>query len=377
MTLDPCITQILKGYNHLFNLSDDQFSEIGKSLPIPTFTENTLLQLCNLTIEQLKNLPTLLELNSPVYVVGDLHGNIFDLIRILNLARPPPHSCFLFLGDYVDRGQYSVEVVTLLFALLNAFPMQIIMLRGNHEFEDINQVYGFEGEVITHYGQLKLYRKFNESFSWLPLAAIINQKIFCVHGGISPALKSFDQITTLKRPITVLDIPFVSDLVWSDPSTESQLYGNSTRGVGTTFGEQAVDEFLSAFGIEKVIRAHQCVQYGIAKFFNNKVISVFSCSNYVDACGNRCGLIFIESSGTLQHFSLPPTEQIERSIINSMECERVPIHLPASDMIRSKSLMIYKNCMQPKVNRRSGSQFFKSGTSQIQVLPKIQSLPKF
>ncbi|KAK8893859.1 hypothetical protein M9Y10_022288 [Tritrichomonas musculus] len=371
MTLDPCITQILKGYNHLFNLSDDQFNEVGRTLPIPTFTENTLIQLCNLTIEQLKNLPTLLEVNAPTYVVGDLHGNVFDLIRILNLARPPPHSCFIFLGDYVDRGQYSIEVVTLLFALFNAFPKQIFMLRGNHEFEDINQIYGFESEVLMHYGQIKLYRKFNEAFGYLPLAAIINQKIFCVHGGISPALKSFDQIIALKRPITVLDIPFVSDLVWSDPSTESQLYGNSNRGVGTTFGEQAAQEFLAMFGIEKIIRAHQCVQYGIAKFFNNQVITVFSCSNYADACGNRCGLLFVESDGNLQHFSLPPIEQIDRSVVDSMECDRVPIHIPAADMVRSKSLMIYKNCMQPKLNKRNGSQFFKIGSSQIQMLPKI------
>lgn len=378
MTLDPCISQILKGYHHLFNLSDDQLPEVGKSLPIPSFSEKTLMKLCQVTSDQLQNIPILLEIKPPVYVVGDLHGNIFDLIRILNLARPPPHSSFLFLGDYVDRGQYSVEVVTLLFALFNSYPRQIFILRGNHEFEDINQVYGFQTEVLAQFGNMKLYRKINDTFGWLPLAAIIGQKIFCVHGGISPALKSMDQITGLKRPINVLDQAFVSDLVWSDPSADVALYANSTRGVGTTFGEQAVKDFLTNFGLTKILRAHQCIQLGISSFSKGSLITVFSCSNYADACGNKCGLVFVNANNTIQSFSLPPLEQTDRSLVNISAVSRTPIHVPQNEMVRSKSLTVYQKGFQPSTpNKRQGIQFFKAVSSTRLVLPKLHQSTEF
>ena len=306
------VQHILDSFSELLSLTPEECENVGTTYAIPKFEDNILSDLCHSTIDILQLQPTLLILNSPIYVIGDIHGNIFDLIRIFNIAHPPPVSRFLFLGDYVDRGQFSVEVLALLFSLQVAYPEHVYLLRGNHEFECVNTFYGFKDECSKQYEEKNVYNEFNEVFNYMPIAAIINKEVFCVHGGLSPQLTSMDQISNLARPFKSYELEFVADLVWSDPSDENEFYIRSNRGSGVTFGKSAVHEFLDCFNLKAIIRAHQCIQSGIGRFDGHNVYTVFSCSNYAEACQNRCGIVFINTEKKIQAFSLPPLEQLDR-----------------------------------------------------------------
>jgi len=303
---------VISSFMSLFDIPIEQCHLIGISYPIPTFEESLIVQICTEATKALQRVEMVINLDGPLYVVGDIHGNIFDLIRIFIYAKPPPFSRFLFLGDYVDRGQYSVEVITLLFSLLIAFPGHITLLRGNHEFDSMNQNYGFHMEIMNQFGTDTLFNAFNDSFAYMPIVSIINDKIFAVHGGLSPQLNSLSQIMKIRRPLNGYEGDLISDLVWSDPSLESKTYDKSNRGLGVTFGLQTLQTFLEKFNMKEMIRAHQCVKNGISKFGSGLLYTVFSCSNYVDYTGNRCGLIFVEPGGELQLFSLPPLIQTPR-----------------------------------------------------------------
>lgn len=253
------------------------------------------------------------EIRAPVYVVGDIHGNIFDLIRVLVYTCTPPISQILFLGDYVDRGEFSLEVITLLFALYCAYPEKIVLLRGNHEFSNVNSTYGFQDEIHKEYKSLTLWNEVNKVFEWLPLAAVVSNAVFCVHGGLSPQFNNLKQLEVISRPMSDYDhSDLVSDLVWSDPSGATQSYTRSQRGSGVTFGVVAVQSFLRSTNLKYIIRGHQCVPLGISRFGQNTVYTVFSCSNYEDCEGNRCGILFISADIKLQAFSLPAITQIPR-----------------------------------------------------------------
>ena len=307
---------ILQAYKDILSIDANDIDKVGTyEYPIPFFTEDILTDLCNEAILSLANSESLLYINAPVYIVGDLHGNFYDLIRIFLIAEKPPTSRFVFLGDYVDRGYYSTEVITLLLALYLQYPGHIILLRGNHEFSNINSMYGFKAELTKLYGIYadSLFNSFNEVFSYMPLAAVISNKIFCVHGGLSPHLKSLNDFDDFPRPLKNYDSPIISDLVWSDPSETVDNYEESKRGSGTYFGAGALHKFLKENNLEKVIRAHQCVQLGVQKFANDDLLTVFSCSRYVEASNNRCGLLFVPPDLKIQLFSLPPGFFIERS----------------------------------------------------------------
>lgn len=302
-----CVKRIIAAYEPFFTLDPDDTRLIGRTIPIPFFPEAVLQDLCTETIPFLQKWDSLVELQAPIYVIGDIHGNLFDLIRIFILCGRPPQSRFLFLGDYVDRGSYSTEVITYLFALSLAYPGYVIMLRGNHEFSNINAIYGFKEEVTMLYDTADLYDRFNEVFSWLPIAATVNRTILCVHGGPSPLLKDLRDFNDFPRPLQTCDHPVVSDLVWSDPSEGTEGYVRSKRGSGVQFGEEALEKFLQETNLKKIVRAHQCVQLGIGWFAGEKLYTVFSCSNYVDASNNnRCGIMFITPKQEIQTFSLPP-----------------------------------------------------------------------
>lgn len=305
--------KVLKAYRPLLQELDiTQCDQIGKTIPIPTFDEEIIFELCQDAKTHFQRQDIFLELMTPIYVVGDIHGNIFDLIRIIVSATPPPRSRLLFLGDYVDRGEYSIEVITLLFALMVTFPDCVFLLRGNHEFESMNSTYGFLAEVTTQYTSRNLYEVINDVFQYMPLAATLNKQIFCVHGGISPAVSNIDQIKKIRRPLPTYDVEYVSDLMWSDPCYECKNYDESNRGLGVQFGVKALKDFLNVVCMRRMFRAHQCVMPGVLKFGGDLLYTVFSCSNYADSKGNRCGLLFVQPNLQIQMFALPALEQIPR-----------------------------------------------------------------
>ena len=175
-------------------------------------------------------------MNDPLVVVGDLHGQYYDALEMLRLGGSPNDSQFLFLGDYVDRGSFGCEVVFLLFALKLAHPRRVWLLRGNHESRQITQVYGFYDECLRKYGNANVWRMFTQLFDYLPLTAVVDKSVFCLHGGLSPSIDTLDQIRQLDRQQETPTEGPICDLLWSDPDDRCG-WGISPRGAGYSFGQ--------------------------------------------------------------------------------------------------------------------------------------------
>lgn len=163
---------------------------------------------------------------------------------------------YLFLGDYVDRGKQSIETICLLLAYKIKYKENFFLLRGNHECASINRIYGFYDECKRRYN-VRLWKTFTECFNCLPVAALIDEKILCMHGGLSPDLKNLDQIRNIARPIDVPDQGLLCDLLWADPDKDIQGWGENDRGVSYTFGADTVTEFLKKHDLDLICRAHQ------------------------------------------------------------------------------------------------------------------------
>ncbi|KAJ3221025.1 hypothetical protein HK099_003831 [Clydaea vesicula] len=244
LNLDSCIQRLLDCRNSkvVKNICLKQNEIFG--IFIQKLIAFLIIAICMATREVLLEQPILLELNPSVNVVGDIHGQYGDLLRIFDLLGYPPTSNYLFLGDYVDRGKQSLETILLLFCYKIKFRDNFFILRGNHECYSVNRVYGFYDECKRR-SSLKVWRCFGDVFNCLPVAAIIAGKIFCVHGiisvvisqfkfflgGLSPDLNSMEDIRNLTRPRDVPDSGLLNDLLWSDPSEHAIDWEESERGV--------------------------------------------------------------------------------------------------------------------------------------------------
>lgn len=185
----------------------------------------------------------LIELEAPVKICGDIHGQYHDLLRLFEYGSYPPDANYLFLGDYVDRGKQSLECISLLLAYKIKYPEQFFLLRGNHECASINRIYGFYDECKRRY-TVKLWKQFTECFNCLPVAALIDDKIFCMHGGLSPELTKLDQVMEIQRPTDVPDSGLLCDLLWSDPDKDVEGWQENERGVSFVFSPEIVSLFL-------------------------------------------------------------------------------------------------------------------------------------
>ena len=194
--------------------------------------------------------------NAPVTICGDIHGQFYDLKELFRIGGECPETNYLFMGDFVDRGYYSVETFLLLLALKVRFPDRITLIRGNHETRQITQVYGFYDECLRKYGSVNVWRYCTEIFDYLCLAAVVDDKVFCVHGGLSPAINTLDQIRAIGRKQEVPHDGPMADLVWSDPE-DIEGWGISPRGAGYLFGGDVVAKFNEVNRIELIARAHQ------------------------------------------------------------------------------------------------------------------------
>merc|ERR1719330_1457721 len=185
-----------------------------------------------------------LELEAPLSIVGDVHGQFFDLLRLFENGGFPGDSNYLFLGDYVDRGKHSLEVIILLLIYKIKNPENFFMLRGNHECAAITRIYGFYDDCKKHYN-IKTWKHFIEHvFNKLPFCAILDDKIFCVHGGLSPDLRSIEQIQAIQRPTDIPDGGLLCDFLWADPDKGIAGWAESERGVSYLFGPDVVSNFL-------------------------------------------------------------------------------------------------------------------------------------
>ncbi|XP_054920335.1 serine/threonine-protein phosphatase 4 catalytic subunit isoform X2 [Dermacentor andersoni] len=226
-------------------------------------------------------------------VCGDIHGQFYDLKELFKVGGDVPDTNYLFMGDFVDRGFYSVETFLLLLALKVRYPDRITLIRGNHESRQITQVYGFYDECLRKYGSITVWRYCTEIFDYLSLSAVIDGKIFCVHGGLSPSIQTLDQIRTIDRKQEVPHDGPMCDLLWSDPE-DTQGWGVSPRGAGYLFGSDVVSQFNATNHIDMICRAHQLVMEGYKWHFNETVLTVWSAPNYCYRCGNVAAILELD-----------------------------------------------------------------------------------
>lgn len=300
--------------------------------------------------------PMLIELNPPLKIIGDIHGQFQDLLRLFDYGGFPPDSNYLFLGDYVDRGKQSLETICLLLAYKIKYPKNFFLLRGNHECANINRIYGFYDECKRKY-TIRLWKTFIDCFNTLPVAAVIGDKIFCCHGGLSPDLTSMEQIIRIIRPTEVPDEGLLCDLLWSDPDPEPRIwsggarrgsfhpdysardtsmeeklsdamqdldvkeksanekphfsvgeFGDNERGVSFTFGPTAVAKFLAKNDFDLICRGHQVVEDGYEFFAKRQLVTIFSAPNYCGEFDNAAAIMSVDENLLCSFQVLMPVE---------------------------------------------------------------------
>ncbi|KAH9810573.1 Metallo-dependent phosphatase-like protein [Melampsora americana] len=298
--------------------------------------------------------PTLIELSPPVKIVGDVHGQYSDLIRLFEMCGFPPSANYLFLGDYVDRGKQSLETILLLLCYKIKYPENFFLLRGNHECANVTRglclrlrnilcpchgsicnplairssycllkvlprnlasfypkeinlelsvhIYGFYDECKRRCN-IKIWKTFIDVFNCLPISAVVASKIFCVHGGLSPSLSNMDDIRRIQRPTDVPDYGLLNDLLWSDPSDTATDWEDNERGVSYCFGKSVIGDFLARHDFDLICRAHMVVEDGYEFWNERTLVTIFSAPNY---CGefDNFGAVMSVSEDLLCAFEL-------------------------------------------------------------------------
>jgi diadenosine tetraphosphatase ApaH/serine/threonine PP2A family protein phosphatase len=302
------LDRFFSAFDALLTTSDQNVLELGKSIPFPLFAATDIQDLCALAADHFRLQRIVLRIDYEVVIVGDIHGSFHDLVRIL--WTHGLNASYLFLGDYVDRGPFSLECIILLFTLLCKYPNQFSLLRGNHEMRKIAEVYGFRHDLSIEYPD-SVFDAFCTTFSWMPLVAIVQNRLFCVHGGIGPSIRSLAVIEAIERPIVADSADEVKCLLWADPSSEVPRFGQSVRGETTVYGWLAVKDFLQATGLEAIIRAHESVN----AWWTDKtmpVTTVFSASNYAVGMENSSGVIVVPFGQPPQPQSYAPIARMRR-----------------------------------------------------------------
>ncbi|KGO65236.1 Serine/threonine-specific protein phosphatase/bis(5-nucleosyl)-tetraphosphatase [Penicillium italicum] len=259
--------------------------------------DSVIEAICLKAKELLMKESNVVHIAAPVTVVGDIHGQFFDMIEIFRIGGYCPDTNYLFLGDYVDRGLFSVETISLLVCLKLRYPQRVHLIRGNHESRGVTQSYGFYTECARKYGNANVWHYFTDMFDFLTLSVVINDEIFCVHGGLSPSIHSIDQIKIIDRFREIPHEGPMADLVWSDPDTERDEFSLSPRGAGYTFGAQVVRKFLEVNSMSHILRAHQLCQEGYQVLYDDRLSTVWSAPNYCYRCGNLASVLEVSDTG--------------------------------------------------------------------------------
>lgn len=259
-------------------------------------SEDVLQRCCEKVKELFLEESNVQPVSAPVVICGDIHGQFYDLLELFRIGGEIPDSNYIFVGDFVDRGYNSVETIELLMCYKIKYPSHITLLRGNHESRQITMTYGFLDEIIRKYGNSNPWSCFMEVFDLLPIGALIGGKILCVHGGLSPEIKSIDQIRTIERNLEIPhDGPFC-DIMWSDPD-HVKTWTLSNRGAGWLFGSEVTQQFNYINDLELIARAHQLIQEGYLYWFEGDLlVTVWSAPNYFYRCGNVAAILEIDEN---------------------------------------------------------------------------------
>lgn len=252
-----------------------------------------------------------LHVPAPVTVCGDIHGQYYDLMKLFEVGGDPATTHYLFMGDYVDRGYFSIECVLYLWSLKIWYPNTMFFLRGNHECRHLTNYFTFRKECEHKYSK-KVYDACMDSFDALPLAAIMNKQFFCVHGGLSPELRTINDIEKINRFQEPPTRGLMCDLLWSDPHEDfgdepdvvaiSKYVHNSVRGCSYFYTYAATCDFLKRNNLLSVIRAHEAQDAGYRTYKKTtatgfpSLMTIFSAPNYLDAYNNKAAILKYENN---------------------------------------------------------------------------------
>ncbi|CCC72168.1 hypothetical protein NCAS_0J01890 [Naumovozyma castellii] len=334
-TKERVVSEVTQVTNHI--PTDDEVFDSKTGLPSHKFLKEHFMKEGRLTEEQLTKIlmmatdclfeePNVLEVPAPVTVCGDVHGQFFDLLKLFEVGGDPENTSYLFLGDYVDRGVYSIECLIYLYSLKLNYKKTFWLLRGNHECRHLTSYFTFKNECLHKYNK-NVYDKCCQSFNALPLAAIMNGQYFCVHGGISPTLKTVDDINKLERFREIPSGGLMCDLLWADPVEDydslepaskdklhqSLFIPNEVRGCSYAFTHKAACDFLQRNGLLCIIRAHEAQDQGYRMYKNNdalgfpSLLTLFSAPNYCDTYQNKAAILKYEDNVmNIRQFNFTP-----------------------------------------------------------------------
>ncbi|KAL2760873.1 hypothetical protein ACRALDRAFT_2039414 [Sodiomyces alcalophilus JCM 7366] len=271
-------------------------------------TEEQALWILKTGTEVLSAEPNLLEMDAPITVCGDVHGQYYDLMKLFEVGGDPSETRYLFLGDYVDRGYFSIECVLYLWCLKIHYPNSLWLLRGNHECRHLTDYFTFKLECKHKYSEA-VYEACIESFCALPLAAVMNKQFLCVHGGLSPELHTLDDIRAIDRFREPPTQGLMCDLLWADPleefgqeKTSDFFLHNHVRGCSYFFSYPAACAFLEKNNLLSIIRAHEAQDAGYRMYRKTRttgfpsVMTIFSAPNYLDVYNNKAAVLKYENN---------------------------------------------------------------------------------
>ena len=354
-----------------------------QSLPLPQFDEEVLLSLCQEATVIFKNTPSVVVIEPPVYVIGDINGSIYDLIRILSKSESFSTHRFIFLGNYIGTGLFSIECLALLYSLVCLCPRNIILLRGSTEFADISEKLGFADEIQQNDYSKELHDAFQESFQWLPFSALISRTYMVAHGRINDDIMTLDDVCRIERPIKYFDP--TSSVLSSLPSHGNNegfdISKKNSNGGAVNLGSSAMqsivgpytncfyfndtgksenddnddieDQVLDKHILRAFLRHNKLTKFicgnvaspkGVASFVKGRCITVFSMQNYTNM-KNKAGFLFIQSEGQQNQFAAPNQNMQNSELVLRGHC------LP---LMRTpcRSAMKFQRCVMPKKERR-------------------------
>ncbi|KAK8884661.1 hypothetical protein M9Y10_043779 [Tritrichomonas musculus] len=300
------LSSLLTYITSLISQDPETYSQKSAKDLFADLTSQAVEDICNQVKQIFKDEDILLNLEGDFIVVGDLHGHFFDLIRIFNHFGLPSQQKYIFLGDTIDRGEFSLYTILSIFVMKCSFPSSIYIIRGNHEFENYNSGLSEEINELFHINGKNTMMTINQAFSYLPLAIVLNNEYLCVHGGIGPSFNDINQICNITRPFVSIYGGIANSLLWSDPNENIDTFHESRRGVGYEYGYQAIKLFLKNNNLKMLIRGHEVVKEGVSYSLEKTVVTVFSASNYCGELNNSGGVLIIKKGSPEKIFTFPP-----------------------------------------------------------------------